>query len=199
MGLIGGGAELESWLDTGDGMPLYMTSHLSAPLAERDYRVDFRGKGYRSVYKRSVAGSNSLKDQRYKLPRGEKAHDMHSLVVALRRWSPERDAHGYAYLVIGTRLWRADFVYLGEEILKQQERSEPSVRIEGVARKLTRETMKPVPNAAPRTFSLWLSDDERRVPLRAVAQSDKFATRVQLLRYSRSQVDDNDLTPCDTH
>lgn len=197
MGLFDSGAELGSWIDTGDGMPLYTTSHLSAPLTERDYRVDFRGAGYHSVYRRTVAGNEAIRDKRYKLPRGEKAHDMHSLVVALRRWSPKQDARGYAYLVMGTRLWRADFVFLGAEILELPDRSEPSVRIEGVARKLSRAALKPVADTVPRTFSLWLSDDKRRVPLRAVAQSDKFATRMQLSSYSRSEVDDAHPAPCE--
>jgi uncharacterized protein DUF3108 len=129
----------------------------------RHYKVDYRAGGYSYVYdnggvERRV-GANDV-------PEGAEPHDLHSAMLLLRSWRPRLNERAYFYVVLGRRSWRVEVTSRGPEMIEQGEDHRLTYRIDGVAERLWQSA-----DAAPKHFSLWLSEDPARTPLRMVADA----------------------------
>ena len=60
----------------------------------------------------------------------------------------------------------------------------PALRIDGVARRVTRD-LRADPRKPPRHFTVWLSDDESRLPLITEAKTEYGEVRAELVDYLR--------------
>jgi hypothetical protein len=129
----------------------------------RHYGVDYRAGSYSYVYDNGGVERQTGADD---LPEGASAHDMHSAMLLLRSWRPRLGEQAHFYAVLGRRPWRVDVTSRGVEMIKTGGDARLTYRIDGVAVRLWQ------PEAAkPKNFSLWLSEDADRVPLRMVADA----------------------------
>jgi hypothetical protein len=69
-------------------------------------------------------------------------------------------------VVLGRRLWRVDVTAAGPQVIKSEGSPRLTHRIDGVAARLWEPS-----EAAPRHFTLWLSEDVDRVPVRMLADA----------------------------
>jgi uncharacterized protein DUF3108 len=129
----------------------------------RHYKVDYRAGGYRYVYDNGGAERRVGADD---VPEGAEPHDLQSAMLLLRSWRPRLDEHAYFYVVLGRRPWRVDVTSRGPEMIEQGGDHRLTYRIDGVAERLWQSA-----EAAPKHFSLWLSEDAARTPLRMVADA----------------------------
>lgn len=131
----------------------------------RHYQVDYRSGAYAYVYDNGGAERRTGVNE---VPEGAEPHDMHSALLLLRAWRPRLDEKAHFYVVLGRRPWRVDVTSRGPEMIKLGEQPRLTYRLDGVAVRLD-------PPGAERTaskrFSLWLSEDPDRVPLRMVADA----------------------------
>lgn len=97
-------------------------------------------------------------------------HDGHTSVGFLRHWHPEPGARGNIYAVYGRYIWRADLTFRGGEVVTTPLGESPALRIDGVATKLLGKQLRPSSLTPRRPFSLWVSDDERHIPLRVLVE-----------------------------
>jgi len=100
------------------------------------------------------------------VPEGAEVHDLQSAMLRLRAWRPKLGETAYLYVVLGRRPWRVDVTSRGPEMVKVGEDPRLSYRIDGVAVRLWQPE-----KATPKRFSLWLSEERERVPLRMVADA----------------------------
>lgn len=131
----------------------------------RHYQVDYRSGGYAYVYDN---GGVERRTGVNEVPDGAEPHDMHSALLLLRAWRPRLDETAHFYVVLGRRPWRVDVTSRGPEMMKLGEQPRLTYRIDGVAVRLD------PPGAAgtsPKRFSVWLSEDADRVPLRMIADA----------------------------
>lgn len=139
----------------------------------RHYQVDYRAGSYAYVYDnggvQQRTGVNAIPD-------GAEPHDMHSSLLLLRAWRPRLDEQAYFYVVLGRRPWRVDVTSRGPEMIKLGDDPRLTHRIDGVAVRLGE---GPTPVTTKR-FSLWLSEDSDRVPLRMVADASFGAVTMTL-------------------
>lgn len=134
----------------------------------RHYQVDYRPGGYAYIYDNGgLARRTGLND----IPEGAEPHDMHSGLLLLRAWRPRLDEAAYFYVVLGRRPWRVDVTARGPEMIKLGDEPRLTYRIDGVAVRVDPPDVPAAPAAPPKRFSLWLSEDSRRVPLRMVADA----------------------------
>jgi hypothetical protein len=88
------------------------------------------------------------------------------------------------FVVGGRRVWRVDMTYVGEDTIGSALGNRRAVRFTGQSyrtrRNLTAESDKP-----GRTFSVWLTDDADRVPLKVVAKTELGEVAIDLTEYSR--------------
>ena len=114
----------------------------------------------------------------------EAVHDTHSAMAQLRGWRAAPGTSKSVFVVGGKRLWRVDMTYVGEETVGSVLGNRRAVHLDGVSFRAranrTAESVKPT-----RTFSVWLSDDADRVPLRVVAHTELGDVTMELTEYSR--------------
>lgn len=158
--------------------------------------LDYRSGGYR-VHQIRYEPEKDPKHirRRVDLPIEQVPHDGHSFLGYLRRWEPQDGERGYLYVTMGRGLYRADLVFAGRDSIITPQGSQEAFRIDGVASRLSEKTMKPLARGE-RPFSLWISADERRTPLRIIIDTDITKISVDLVRYAKEVVPAGDLKPC---
>jgi hypothetical protein len=129
----------------------------------RHYRVEYRAGNYQYAYDNGGPQTLTGRDE---VPEGASPHDLHSAMLLLRAWRPRLDEAAYFYVVLGRKLWRVDVRAAGPQVIKTQGAPRLTYRVDGVAVRLWRSS-----DAAPRQFSVWLSEDSDRVPVRMVADA----------------------------
>ena len=115
---------------------------------------------------------------------GKVAYDTHSAMAQLRGWHAAPGATRTVYVVGGRRLWRVDMTLVGSESIGSAMGNRRVVHMEGSAFRakpnLTLES-----ETATRTFSVWLTDDADRVPLKLVAKTELGDVAMDLTEYTR--------------
>jgi len=111
-------------------------------------------------------------------------HDAHSAMAQLRGWRAAPGTTRSVFVVGGRRLWRVDVTYAGQDTIGSALGNRKAVRFTGMSfranRALAAETDKP-----SRTFSVWLSDDADRVPLKVTASTELGDIVIDLTEYNR--------------
>ncbi len=125
------------------------------------------------------------KPQKYVIDFGKvEVHDAHSAMAQLRGWRPAIGGTRTLYLVGGRRLWRVDMKYVGTETIGSALGNRPVVKFEGKSFRargnLTVESARPA-----RTFTVYLSDDADRVPLRVIGATELGDIVMELTEYNR--------------
>jgi uncharacterized protein DUF3108 len=115
---------------------------------------------------------------------GVTAYDAHSAMAQLRGWRGAPGATRTVYVVGGKRLWRVDVHFIGIESIGSALGNRRAVHLDGAAFHAkangTLESDKPT-----RTFSVWLSDDADRVPLKLVAKTELGEVAMAITDYNR--------------
>ena len=102
----------------------------------------------------------------------------------LRGWRPTEGDETHFLARVRGMLFRMDVVARGDEAVWQLGASVPVVRIDGILTRLTYDMQPDLTDTYP--FIVWLSDDERRIPVRIHVQN-QWGGIVELeLTYSRS-------------
>ncbi|MBA3818639.1 MAG: DUF3108 domain-containing protein [Deltaproteobacteria bacterium] len=108
--------------------------------------------------------------------------DYNAFLVALRAWEGAPGAKITVEVFRSRYLWRIEMV-LGEKGTLVTELGElPVLRFDAHSVKLDRAGNK-YPNTDERDFSLWISDDDGRVPLKTEAKSDYGTIKMEIVDY----------------
>jgi hypothetical protein len=108
--------------------------------------------------------------------------DYNAFLLALRAWEGVPGA-ALALEVFRSRfLWHVDVTIHGKDKLVTALGELPALRIDGHTYKLDRKGAKD-PSSAERSFSMWISDDDGRVPLQIKATTDYGDLKMQIVDY----------------
>jgi Protein of unknown function (DUF3108) len=133
------------------------------------------------------------------VPTEDVPHDAHTSMGFLRHWHPEPGARGNVYAVYGRYVWRADVTFRGPETITTALGETRAVRIDGVATKLLGKQLRPSTLTPRRPFSMWISDDSRRVPLRVLVETALAKVSLDVVGYERDPaVSEAAAVPCVT-
>lgn len=111
-------------------------------------------------------------------------YDTHSAMAQLRGWRARPGAARTVFVVGGRRLWRVDLHYMGSETIGSVLGNRRAVRFDGVSYR-ARSDFAIESKQPARTFSVWLSDDADRVPLKMVAKTELGDVTMDLTSYDR--------------
>lgn len=161
-----------SWIDVATGRSLRWTSDEYATKSDDKERTEAR------FAERSgdlVPMTYHVNDQP-PVPEPQKVSlpetwDFNAFLVALRSWE---GAPGTAVTVEVLRsryLWHLQMTIHGKEKLTTALGDLPALRFDGKTYKLDRDGVR-VADSDEREFSIWISDDDGRVPLKIVAKTD---------------------------
>jgi hypothetical protein len=97
--------------------------------------------------------------------------DYNAFLVALRAWEGPPGATVSAEVLRSRYLWHVDMKIHGKEQLHTALGDFPTLRLDGHTYKLGRDDQK-LPGNDERDFTIWISDDDGRVPLEVKAKTD---------------------------
>ena len=108
--------------------------------------------------------------------------DYNSFLVALRSWEGPPGSSVSAEVLRSRYLWHVDMKIHGKDKLHTVLGDFPALRLDGHTYRLERNGQKS-PGADERDFSIWISDDDGRVPLRVVAKTDYGDVELAIVDY----------------
>jgi hypothetical protein len=114
---------------------------------------------------------------------GAQVFDAHTAMAATRTWDAEPGDTLALWLAGGKRIWHSQLTMIGPEVIGTDDGNRAALRIDGIGRRMKRDLAPD--KQAPRTFSVWLSDDADRVPLRVAAHTEYGDVELTLAGYAR--------------
>jgi hypothetical protein len=173
--------EATTVIDMDTGRPLQLDTLVVMGDKTSTAQAKFTGSIANVTYMRS----DDPKPRMYKVDFGAvTVHDSHSAMAQMRGWKATPGTTRSVYVVGGRRLWRVDVKFVGIETVGSAVGNRRAVHLDGAAFRakpnLTLESDK-----ASRTFSVWLSDDADRVPLRLLAKTELGDVAMDLTEYTR--------------
>jgi hypothetical protein len=168
--------EVTTWLAIDRAAPLQRHVHARIGKKEATSEVHFDAGGYVRTTRR---GDRTPYLRRGSVPAGTPVHDTHSILGLLRSWSAEPGAHAYFHAISEGRLRRHLVRFSGYETLHTHLGRYPVIRLDGVVRKGLAGTGKGSP------YTLWISNDADRMPLRMVVPTQGIELNFELIDYHR--------------
>lgn len=111
-------------------------------------------------------------------------NDAHTAMAALRGWRATKGASRTVHVIGGRRLWRIDVTYAGEQTIGGTLGNRRAIMFEGKSYR-AKPNMTIESNKPSRTFTVWLSDDADRVPLKVTASTELGEIAMELTDYTR--------------
>jgi hypothetical protein len=187
-------------IDLDTNAPLEGTWSFDVGDVEARFDMTFKGASYRMREERHQEGKPD-KPPRFRpvtLPTEQALHDAHTILGYLRSWDAPEGARGHLYMTMGKILYRVDAVVVGAESVPTARGPVAARRIDGVATRVNDRTLKPS-NASARTFSIWVSDDEERIPQRVLVETKGITFALELARHEKGEAfaDGAALSPCE--
>ena len=105
-------------------------------------------------------------------------------MAQIRGWRPAPGTTRSVFIVGGRRLWRVDVRFVGTETIGTELGNRRAIHIDGAAFR-ARPNMGLESSKPTRTFSVWLSDDADRVPLKMVGHTELGDVTMDLTEYNR--------------
>ncbi|HKE17993.1 MAG TPA: DUF3108 domain-containing protein [Kofleriaceae bacterium] len=179
--------EVTTWIHMDTGLPLSHHAHVLFGDKESFVETDFaHGKsGGFDVEVRSKRPSGELirRVTHQAMPEDQAAFDPHAVIGALRGWKAEEGKHSYFFVLVGRYLWQNTVRQTGHERVRTRMGQFDALRIDGVARRLTR-TLREDRRKQPRYYTMWISNDETRMPLLVVGKTEYGEVRAELVDYT---------------
>jgi uncharacterized protein DUF3108 len=116
---------------------------------------------------------------------GIQVHNAHSAMAQLRGWRAAPGTRRTVFVVGGRRLWRIDVTYAGQDTIGSVIGNRRAIRLSGESYR-ARPDFSPETPRPTRTFTVWLSDDADRVPLKVTARTELGDVVMNLTEYNRN-------------
>lgn len=97
-------------------------------------------------------------------------HDPISAILRLRGFRAPEGTRAIFHTLGGLRVWRTEVLIAGTEDIDGPLGKRPAVKLVGVSRRMTGQHLDA--NHKARTFTVWFSDDDARVPLKIEAHTE---------------------------
>lgn len=178
--------EITTSIDLDTGLPTKLQGHVKFGKRESKIDASFRlptpklPGGYDLTIQR--IGNPTKRMVHMVMPPEQPAFDAHAVIGAMRAWRAEDGQYTYFYVLVGRHLWQNTVRMTGRERVRTKLGRFDAVRIEGVARRMTR-TLKEDKKKPPRYYTIWMSDDEARLPLRVQARTEYGDVEAVLVDY----------------
>jgi hypothetical protein len=119
-----------------------------------------------------------------RVPDGLPVYDSHAAIARLRGWNPDAGQRAYFYVVGGRFLWHNVIQVSARETVRTVLGTFPALRIDGLATRVNSRLGIDL-GKKPRSYTVWLSDDADRVPLKVLARTELGNLEVELVHYER--------------
>src|SRR5690606_31706901 len=108
--------------------------------------------------------------------------DYNALVIALRSWEAPKGSTTHAEVMRGRYLWHVSVTVMGEEQVATDLGDFPALRFDGRSYRINRDGTRDA-EQPERSFQLWISNDDGRVPIQNIAESDYGQLKMIIVDY----------------
>jgi hypothetical protein len=108
--------------------------------------------------------------------------DYNAFLVALRSWEAPAGTKVVTEVLRSRFLWHVEMTVRGKDKLVTELGELPALRLDGLTYKLDRDGQR-AKDSDERRFSIWISDDDGRVPLQTVARTDYGDIKMSIVDY----------------
>lgn len=168
-----------SHIEVVSGKPLY--HHADIKFGAKEAVIETRFEGHRVAIDYTRKGRKQ-RTYRLSLPGGDTPLDPHSVLARLRGWNPADGEQAYFYVISGRRPWRNRITATRREEVRTALGSFRALRIDGVGQRLRR-NFQVDSRKRPRKFTIWISDDLERRPLRVVGITEYGNVQAELVEH----------------
>jgi hypothetical protein len=173
--------EAQTVIDVESGQPIVLDTSVEQGNRKLTAQARFLGNMADVTYQRN----DDPTPHTFKINFGTNTvHDTHSAMAQVRGWRPAVGTVRSVYVIGGRRLWRVDVKYLGGETLGTALGNRRAIKYEGASFR-SRPNFTVEGDKPSRTFTVWLSDDADRVPLKVLAHTELGDVTVELTDYAR--------------
>jgi hypothetical protein len=161
-----------SWIDAATGRPLrWATDEFATRSSDRERTdADFAARQGNVVPVRFHL-NDQTPDVEPQLVSQPDVWDFNSFLIVLRRWDPPAGTRIVAEVMRSRFMWHVEMTARGKAKLTTALGNMPARRLDGHTYKLDRHGGK-APDSDERDFTIWISDDDGRVPLQVSARTD---------------------------
>ncbi len=170
-----------SWVDLDSGLPL--RSEADAQFGARHLEVATTWLAAERRIDQRLRIDHGREQRRLRVLPDARVHDALSSLLVLRAWRAPAGEHATLTSLGGQRLWRTELVAAGRTAVDGPLGERSAFRIDGTAWRL-RTDHSIDPTRPPRTFSVWISDDADRIPLRVVASTELGDVTISATAYT---------------
>ena len=178
--------EVTTWIHLDSGLPLAHSAHVKFGKRESFIETRFANgqNGPFDVEIRATreSGETVRRVLHQAMPQDQAAFDPHAVIGALRAWKPDNGQHAYFFVLVGRHLWQNTVRLTGHERVHTRMGQYDALRIDGVARQLTR-ALREDRKKQPRYYTMWISDDETRLPLLIKGKTEYGDVQAELVEY----------------
>jgi hypothetical protein len=160
--------DIAAWIDVDSGLPLRTEGNSNTSGKEIHAEAVFDHAAHHAAIDFTVAGVRQKTGRR--LPAGE-TYDPLGVILVLRGWQAPDGARASFHTLGGRTLWRTDLVVDGREQRASRLGKLACVRMSGRSVRLL-STLAVDDKRPPRRFTVWFTDDARRVPVKIVAHTE---------------------------
>ncbi len=173
-----------TWIDVATGRSLRFQADELSPTDDTEYEhitVDFlaRTGNKVNVMRKVNEGAETPEPQTVS---GADVWDFNSFLVALRAWEPKRGSRIAIEAMRSRWLWRITAEADGAEKLVTELGELPARKFAMTSMKLGRDGQR-FPDNSDRAFTIWVSDDDGRVPLLVTAATDYGDVKLEIVDY----------------
>jgi hypothetical protein len=173
--------EATTTIDMDSGRPLKLDTLVEQSGVTTTATASFAGSVATITYNKS----DDSKPHTFKVDFGQvTVHDTHSAMAQIRGWRPAPGTSRTVFVVGGRRLWRIDVRYIGTETIGSSVGNRRAIHFDGASYR-ARANFGIEGDKPARTFSVWLSDDADRVPLKMTANTELGDVTMDLTEYNR--------------
>lgn len=176
--------EVQTWIAMDTGAPILHRADIRSANPEAMIETEFGDAAFNIDVSRV---GRSPRTYRQDLPERYDAHDIHSLLGALRAWDGAEGDEVVAYLLSGRRIFHVTVTHAGAEPMSSRALGGvDATRIEAIAWRL-RTNLEVDPDRDPRKLRIWLAEDGTRAPVRVEADTGHGTVVVDLVAYDRPE------------
>ncbi len=168
--------EFTSWIDVATGLPLLFRAIEAQEVVEARFT---------KLVDRKFPISTQKGDEPEKIEMqatNGQPLELLGVMLVLRSWESKIGGSSTFEAVRSSYMWRMQATLVARESISTELGELPTVKFDAVSRRLMRDGSIDQ-GTEPRTFSVWISDDADRVPLRMVAQTDYGDIEIQIVEY----------------
>jgi hypothetical protein len=175
--------EVTTWVDLDTGLPVEHLAAVRFGKKEMTIQTKFAGGQAGSFDLAVIRPGSVARNAHQSMPADSAAFDAHSVIGALRAWRAEEGQHAYFFALVGRHLWQNTVRLTARERVRTRLGRFDALRIDGVARRLTRD-LREDPRKPPRYYTLWMSDDEQHLPLLVTGKTEYGEVKAELVEYT---------------